>query len=422
VTGSSIALNGICIATLTGVGGVTVLGTGGGVNVRNVVVNVLLIAGLYVNVEGNVEEVAAYRTVAAPVVLGSIPLKVEVTAGILKVVYAVALVLENPLIVLTGSVKGGIACCKSELIAIKSSEGVRTVIVYSYYPDLVVGCIRKIVCGVINALVIEGSCGNLKSGEELAVAGVTNKNVVAGLKLGCECPAALCGSYVLSLTSNTLTIDKLVAKSVKFVSLGIITVCTGEDNNALLGAGRLNGNFVYVVGKRVAGSRKNFLANVATSLTGLGMKSVGGTGCLYGNLIIVVTKSEDGGVSLVAALGTSDNVSALFGTGRFAFKYGLAPYVVNAGVAGLSFAALTLTIGEGMSMNEIGIGLTALALAFNEGMLVEKVANAGDLTENVLSNVTRSESEKYYRDRKSNQRQSFDFFHFFVILSKKFLT
>ena len=412
VTGSSIAFLVVGFTTSTSVGGVTCLSTGRSVIFAYVVMNVLSIGILNyaLCIEGNLEEIAADGTEAAPVALISIPLKVQVTADILKVVNAITLIYESPLVVYTGSVKGGLACCKSELLAVKSGEGVGAVFIYGYYPNLVVGCICKVFCAVINALVVVGACGYLKSGKELSVRCVTDKNTVAGLKLGNKCPIALNNSRCELFTALALAVNKVVAESRNVVRLGIIAVSAGICNNTVLSTCGRGGNYVHVLGKSMAGSLNRLFKNIATSLTGLGKKSVLGTGCLYGNLIVVVAKLKDGSVSLIAADGTSDNVSALRGTGSLGLKYGLAPYVVNAGEAGINFATLALAVFEFVHVGcyVFRIDLTALALTFNEVMLVgEDVLNAGNLTDNVLNGLTRGESEKHNGDCKHDQHQSF---------------
>jgi hypothetical protein len=160
----------------------------------------------------------------------------------------------------------------------------------------------------------------------------------------------------------------------------------------------------------MSGSLNRLFTNIATSLTGLGKKACLGTGGLYGNLIVIVAKLKDGSVSLVATNSTSDSISALCGTGSLGLKYGLAPYVVNAGEAGINFAALALAVYEFVHVGcyVFRIDLTALALAFNEVVLVgEDVLNAGNLTDNVLNGLTRGESEKHNGDCKHDQHQSF---------------
>ena len=244
VTGCSLAVYGVGVTARAGIGGVACLGAGRSYSIGDVVVYVLAITAfdLGLNVEGEVVLVGVTCGVGAPVVLGGVPLEVGVTAYVLHKEGAVASVGESPGLIHTGIVEGGIGSCKSDNLAGKRGEGICAVIVYGNYEDLSIGYVRKIICGVVNALVVVRGCVNLFSGKELAVSGSADENEIAVLKLGGKNPGGNSGGDVF-LTAGAFTVDEGVS---------------GSGYGGLLGGNGVTYRALYTFGKTGLGAGRSY--------------------------------------------------------------------------------------------------------------------------------------------------------------------
>jgi hypothetical protein len=295
VTGS---LDYVCLVGITasaGVGGVSVLGTGRSGNGGDVVVDVVLAGSNALCIEGDEILIGVACGVGAPVVLGSIPLKIGGTAGVKYEERAVVLGLKSPALVLAVLVQRGIGVGKSEYVAGEGSEGVASVVVNGNYEYLGIGYVIKVICGIINALVVVRAGADLVGRKKLVVSRCGNKNAIAVLELGNESPIAGGSGGNVGLSASALAVDEGVTESLYLVSLVGVTASAGVGGEALLGAG---------------GSGNNALVGVTESL-------------YLVSLVGVSASAGVGGEALLGAGGSGNNalvgVTESFALGRSAF-------------------------------------------------------------------------------------------------------
>ena len=316
-------------------------------------------------VEGNVVFGGVTCGVGAPVALGSVPLKVVPTAGVLYEEGAVAVCFQSPALVFAIYVKRRIGTCESDNIACERGEGVATVSINGNNKDFCIGYVCKVVCRVINALVVVGS--NLNSGKELAVSGSTDQNEVAVLQLGGKSPLS-CGNVgsvvgVSCATYGALAVSKGVLAGcgdLFAVSDNFLTICANSvAGEACLVAGSFDSTLNNGVGVLAFGS---FVLYLRESHAGEGNV------CTVGVSIASCAVNEDNEIYNCAALGVfviGDNegyaLSCGNGNSRSA-PFHIGPnvaancgYVTNLVVANLN-AALEVETNASVSCAVVGDG------------------------------------------------------------------
>ena len=424
----NVAIYSVAIATRTGVGGIATGGTGSSVFFADVVMYVIL-SGYGLSIEGELEEVGESTCVGAPVVLGGIPLEVLAGAGVLEVEDAICTVLslDNPRFLSTRIIKRSISTLLCKKLARKRNEGISTVLVNGNYEDFVVGNVREITCGVINAQIVMGR--NLNGRKKLAVRGCADKHEVTGLKLGYESPVANGGSgsnVFLAAVANS--VDEVMTERLTNVGVAVHTVsslgtgCGRPYGVVLLGELFTTAHTFTGLAAKNEPAPVTFCNNViAFYLTAEGtyrvVFTVGGTGRIDFRLhvpsmnlgvedfylfkvaatVSTVYFLKTVGLSLAVSLNenlsftpeavslgingsclgvvvianrTLENGNAGSGTGS-SLKLGVEENVLLELVLVVVFTALTLTFNEVMLVrNVVGINLTALANAVNETVLV----------------------------------------------------
>jgi hypothetical protein len=139
--------------------------------------------------------------------------------------------------VLAVLVQRGIRVGKSEYVAGEGSEGVASVVVNGNDEYLGIGYVIKVICGIINALVVVRAGADLVGRKKLVVSGCGNKNAIAVLELGNESPIAGGSGGNVGLSASALAVDEGVTESLYLVSLVGVTASAGVGGEALLGAG-----------------------------------------------------------------------------------------------------------------------------------------------------------------------------------------
>ena len=238
--------------------------------------------GLYV--EGEVVLSGVTCGVGAPVALGSIPFKVGLTTGVVNEEGAVVFGLQSPALVSTGFVKRRIGICKSDNNASERGESVAAVSINGNNKDFCIGYVCKVIYGVVNALVVVGSCAYLERGKELTVSGSADQNVVAVLELGGENPLS-CGGI------GSVVGVSFAAYSALAFNEGVLAGCGDLFT--------LSDNFFTIYTNSVAGEAGGVAGSFGSTLNnGVGVLALG----LYGSIIAAanVNNFNSGNADLLA--------------------------------------------------------------------------------------------------------------------------
>ena len=342
------------------------------------VVNVSFIRNYGLCVEGEVVHIAVTCSVGAPVVLVVVPLKIGLSSGVIYKEGIIALCGESPALVCALNVKRGVGVCKSDNVAGKRGKGIAVVSVNRNNEDLSVGYVAEIICGVVNAYVVESG---LYGRKKLAVSSRTDKNAIAVLKLGNESPSQSGSALAVISAASALAVDERMSVCLDLICLVGISASAGVGGITVFGAGG-SGNYALVC--MAVCLNLVCLVGVAASagVGGITVFSAGGSGnyalvcmavCL--DLICLVGISASAGVGGVAIFSTG-------GSGNCAL-------VLVSKSLSLCFAALT------------GCGLRACCFA--EYVIVNAVCSRIRGLAHIIFRFARSKAENGHSKHKHDQ-------------------
>jgi hypothetical protein len=247
VTGGLDLVGCVGITASAGIGGITVLGTSRRDHVCDMVMNVILAGNCALRVEGDMILIGITRRIGTPIVFGGIPFKIGGTARIKQKENTIFLCNKSPALVLAVLIQRGIGVSKSKYVTDQRSEGIATIIIHGNDKYLRIGYILKIICGIVNALVIVRAGIHLMSGKKLTVSRRADKNAIAILQLCNKRPSTgRRRSSNVFFAASTLTVNESVAGFGKLVGRVGITASAGISGIAVCGAGG-SGHYTLVV-------------------------------------------------------------------------------------------------------------------------------------------------------------------------------